>query len=45
MTVPAQAAVAEAVAELWEFPLLQKPASLNLDRVLEKLQEADGSQS
>ena len=45
MVVPAQAAVAEAVAELREFPPRQKPASFNGDRVLEKLQEAGGSQS
>ena len=45
MVVPAQAAVAEAIAELREFPPRQKPASFNLDRVLEKLQEAGGSQS
>jgi arylsulfatase len=45
MVVPAQAAVAEAVAELREFPPRQKPSSFNLDRVLEKLQEAGGSQS
>jgi hypothetical protein len=45
MVVPAQAAVAEAIAELKEFPPRQKPSSFNLDRVLEKLQEAGGSQS
>jgi hypothetical protein len=37
--------VAEAIAELREFPPRQKPSSFNLDRVLEKLQEAGGSQS
>ena len=33
------------VQEITEFPPRQKPASFNLDRVLEKLQEAGGSQS
>ncbi len=42
MIVPAQAAVAEAIEELREFPPRQKPASFSLDRVLEKLQEAGG---
>jgi arylsulfatase len=45
MIVPAQAAVAQAIAELREFPPRQKPASFSLDRVLEKLQEVAGSQS
>ena len=45
LIVPAQAAVAQAVEEFREFPPRQKPASFNLDRVLEKLQEIAGSQS
>ena len=36
--VPAQAYVANMLATLVEFPPRQKPASFNLDRVLEKLQ-------
>jgi arylsulfatase len=36
--VPAQAYVANMLATLAEFPPRQKPASFNLDRVLEKLQ-------
>ena len=45
LVVPAQGVVAEAIQELREFPPRQKPASFNLDRVLEKLQEVAGSQS
>jgi arylsulfatase len=45
MAVPAQAVVAKAVEELREFPPRQKPASFNLDRVLEKLQETVASES
>ncbi len=45
LVVPAQGVVAEAIQELKEFPPRQKPASFNLDRVLEKLQEVAGSQS
>ncbi len=45
LVIPAQAVVAEAIQELREFPPRQKPASFNLDRVLEKLQEVAGSQS
>ena len=40
--VPAQAFVAEHLATYKEFPPRQKPGSFNLDRVLEKLQEAGG---
>ena len=45
MVVPAQAVVAEAIADITEFPPRQKPATFNLDRVLEKLKEVAGSQS
>jgi arylsulfatase len=45
LVVPAQGVVAEAIAELKEFPPRQKPASFNLDRVLEQLREAAGSQA
>jgi arylsulfatase len=38
--VPAQAFVAQHVETYKEFPPRQKPGSFNLDRVLEKLQEA-----
>ena len=37
--------MAEAISEFAEFPPRQKPASFSLDRVLEKLKEAGGSQS
>jgi arylsulfatase len=40
--VPAQAFVAQHLATYREFPPRQKPGSFNLDRVLEKLQEAGG---
>ena len=43
MVVPAQVVVARAVQDLMEFPPRQKPASFNLDRVLEQLQAANGS--
>jgi len=43
MVVPAQAAVARAVQDLVEFPPRSKPASFNLDRVLEQLQASHGS--
>ena len=42
MIVPAQAVVMQAIQELQDFPPRQKPASFNLDRVLEMLQEAPG---
>ena len=45
MVVPAQAVVAEAIAELKEFPPRQKPASFSLDRVLEMLQSGAGGES
>jgi len=35
--------VARAVQDLMEFPPRQKPASFNLDKVLEQLQAANGS--
>ncbi|HEX5271940.1 MAG TPA: arylsulfatase [Gemmataceae bacterium] len=40
--VPAQAFVARHIATYKDFPPRQKPGSFNLDRVLEKLQEAGG---
>ena len=43
MVVPAQAIVAQAVQDFAEFPPRQKPASFNLDRILEKLTESQGS--
>ncbi len=45
MVVPAAALVAQAVQEFAEFPPRQKPASFNLDRVLEKLQEGGAASS
>jgi hypothetical protein len=40
----AQALTAEQIQSFKEFPPRQKPAAFNLDRVLEKMQEAtDGS--
>ena len=42
--VSAQAFVAQHIATYKEYPPRQKPGSFNLDRVLEKLQEA-GSQN
>jgi arylsulfatase len=43
MLVPAQAYVAQQIQSLKEFPPRQKPASFNLDRVLEQLHDASGS--
>jgi len=43
MVVPAQVVVAKAVQDIMEFPPRQKPASFNLDRVLEQLHAANGS--
>jgi arylsulfatase A-like enzyme len=43
LVVPAQMIVAQAVQEFAEFPPRQKPASFNLDRVLEKMQEGEGA--
>ncbi|HET6475129.1 MAG TPA: arylsulfatase [Thermoleophilia bacterium] len=45
MLLPAQAVVAEALKEFAEFPPRQKPASFNLDRVMQKLAEAPGASS
>src|SRR5262245_61720263 len=42
LMVPAQAFVAQHLATYKEFPPRMKPGSFNLDRVLEKLQEAAG---
>jgi arylsulfatase len=42
MLVPAQAIVGQQIQSLKEFPPRQKPASFNLDRVLEQLQDASG---
>lgn len=42
MLVPAQAIVGQQIQSLKEFPPRQKPASFNLDRVLEQLQDAAG---
>jgi arylsulfatase A-like enzyme len=43
LVVPAQALVATAMQDIIEFPPRQKPSSFNLDRILEKLQESQGS--
>ncbi|MGO9533482.1 MAG: arylsulfatase [Syntrophobacteraceae bacterium] len=43
LLVPAQAYVAQQIKSLKEFPPRQKPASFNLDRVLEQLHDASGS--
>ncbi|MCJ7444494.1 MAG: arylsulfatase [Methanotrichaceae archaeon] len=43
MLVPAQAMVRQQIQSLKEFPPRQKPASFNLDRVLEQLQDASGA--
>jgi arylsulfatase len=43
LIVWAQSIVAEAVQDVIDFPPRQKPASFNLDRVLEQLQTASGS--
>jgi len=43
MVVPAQAVVARAVQDIMEFPPRQRPASFNLDKVLEQLRSANGS--
>jgi hypothetical protein len=39
----AQALVAQQIQSFREFPPRQKPASFNLDRILETLQEASGA--
>jgi arylsulfatase len=41
--VPAQAYVAQQIQSLKEFPPRQKPASFNLDRVLDQLKDGSGS--
>jgi arylsulfatase len=41
--VPAQAFVAQQIQSFKDFPPRQKPASFNLDRVLEHLQDASGA--
>lgn len=43
LMVPAQTYVAKRAQSFREFPPRQKPASFNLDRVIEKLQDAIGS--
>ncbi len=43
LAVPMQAFVAQMAQTLIEFPPRQKPASFNLDRVMEKINEAMGS--
>ncbi|MDN3512017.1 MAG: arylsulfatase [Candidatus Jettenia sp. CY-1] len=43
LLVPAQAFVGQFLQTFREYPPRQKPGSFNLDRVLEKLQEAGGS--
>jgi len=41
--VPAQAVVGQFIMTFKDFPPRQKPASFNLDEVLQKLQEGAGS--
>ena len=43
MLIPAQALVARQIQSFKEFPPRQKPASFNLDRVMEQLQNASGA--
>jgi arylsulfatase A-like enzyme len=43
MLVPAQALVAQQIQSFKDFPPRQKPASFNLDRVMEQLQNASGA--
>ena len=43
MLVPAQALVAKQIQSFKDFPPRQKPASFNLDRVMEQLQNASGA--
>ena len=43
MLIPAQALVAQQIQSFKDFPPRQKPASFNLDRVLEQLQNASGA--
>jgi arylsulfatase len=42
LAVPAQAYVVQQARSFADFPPRQKPASFNLDRVLEMLDEASG---
>jgi arylsulfatase len=42
LLVPVQALVAQQIQSFREFPPRQKPASFNLDRVMEQLQDASG---
>jgi arylsulfatase A-like enzyme len=42
LLVPTQALVAQQIQSFKEFPPRQKPASFNLDRVLEQLQDSSG---
>jgi arylsulfatase A-like enzyme len=42
LLVPAQSLVGEQIQSFKDFPPRQKPASFNLDRVLEQLQDASG---
>ncbi len=43
LMVPAQAYVGKFLATFKEYPPRQKAASFNMDEVLQKLQESDGS--
>ncbi len=43
MLIPAQALVARQIQSFKDFPPRQKPASFNLDRVMEQLQNASGA--
>jgi arylsulfatase A-like enzyme len=43
LLIPAQALVAQQIQSFKEFPPRQKPASFNLDRVMEQLQNASGA--
>jgi hypothetical protein len=43
LLVPAQAYVAQWLQSLKEFPPRQKPASFNIDQVMQKLREAGGA--
>ena len=42
MNVPAQAAAAQWLSSFKEFPPRQKPASFNLDEVMQKMTEHPG---
>jgi arylsulfatase len=43
LLVPAQAFVAQQIQTFKDFPPRQKPASFNIDEVMEKLQSASGA--